>query len=86
MNMVDQPGLVCDTSAITVLSSAHGRLRRAQRAIEKRDLKVGTKFASTGVLEVTDAHAALQGSGPAAARTLRAASSLLPLAAAQERS
>ena len=31
---------VCRTSAATILSSPHGRLRRAQRAIEKRDLQV----------------------------------------------
>ena len=31
------------TSAVTVLSSPHGRLRRAQRAIEKRDLQAAVK-------------------------------------------
>jgi|AntRauMFilla1563_2_1112583.scaffolds.fasta_scaffold05274_2 hypothetical protein len=31
---------VCRTSAVTILLSPHGRLRRAQRAIEKRDLQV----------------------------------------------
>ena len=34
---------VCSTSVITILSSAHGRMLRAQRAIEKRDLQAALK-------------------------------------------
>lgn len=32
------------TSAVTVLSSLHGRARRAERAIEKRDLQAAVKY------------------------------------------
>jgi len=32
------------TSAISILSSPHGRLRRAQRAIDKRDLQAAVKY------------------------------------------
>jgi len=31
------------TSSISILSSTHGRMRRAQRAIEKRDLQAALK-------------------------------------------
>jgi len=35
---------VTRTSAISILSSPHGRLRRAQRAIEKRDLQAAVRY------------------------------------------
>ena len=35
---------VQNTSAITILSSTHGRMRRAQRLIEKRDLQAAVKY------------------------------------------
>ena len=34
---------MCRTSAVTILSSVHGRLRRAQRSIEKIDLQAAVK-------------------------------------------
>ena len=38
-----------NTSAVTLLSSDHGRQRRAERLIDKRDLKAAVKYGSRKV-------------------------------------